>query len=536
MKRKIIQWKTIVERHQTPIYMDTLLKGQRGPYLQEALGFPFEFSNIKRVVLPLRVDNQEIEALKEKMKSSMRENAFFISFGKRCKRECDAFVSRSLNTSLLLKNEQVSGDSFIPKSYLESNDLSRHDQKIFSSYINNTSLIGAFLITFSTTDFLLQELFDTLLTNQCQKLGIDEEISNLREALLIPKHLSHESQARVEVLDIGAEIQHRLHQGNEQHDKIVTILERLSKGEIVDISNLQKHFSQEWPDLEKRIYSFVKKYGWMDCLFYRGSLMTWESAIKRIAATLDSNCKDELSRMRSQREEAEEGVKNAIYKLSFSESELELIEVVRDFFFLKTYRLDSFFIAQSYMRPLFEKIAKTFDIEYDDLLFMTSKEISNAFNEDISNIDQIRSRKDRYAVVMNEGTVSWYSGNECAPFLKEEGLEFRSEKELTGVTACRGKATGTVKIVTDIGDIEKVQKGDVLVTTMTLPIMTTAVEKAAAIVTNEGGMLCHAAIISREFNIPCVIATENATRTFRDGDIVEVDGTNAIVKIVETNS
>jgi pyruvate,water dikinase len=74
--------------------------------------------------------------------------------------------------------------------------------------------------------------------------------------------------------------------------------------------------------------------------------------------------------------------------------------------------------------------------------------------------------------------------------------------------------------------------GEILVTTSTTPSLMLAVEKAAGIVTDEGGMLCHAAIVSREFDIPCVIGTDNATRRLRTGDTIDMSAGEGKVKIV----
>ena len=79
-------------------------------------------------------------------------------------------------------------------------------------------------------------------------------------------------------------------------------------------------------------------------------------------------------------------------------------------------------------------------------------------------------------------------------------------------------------------DINKVLRGDILVATMTFPNYVPAMEKAAAFVTDEGGILCHAAIIAREMRKPCIIGTKIATKVFKDGDKVEVDATKGIVR------
>ena len=76
-------------------------------------------------------------------------------------------------------------------------------------------------------------------------------------------------------------------------------------------------------------------------------------------------------------------------------------------------------------------------------------------------------------------------------------------------------------------------KGDVLVSIATDPDIVTAMKKASAFVTDEGGLSCHAAIISREMNKPCVIGTKIATKVFKDNDLVEVDANKGIIKILK---
>ena len=78
--------------------------------------------------------------------------------------------------------------------------------------------------------------------------------------------------------------------------------------------------------------------------------------------------------------------------------------------------------------------------------------------------------------------------------------------------------------------MEKMEYGDILVAIATTPAIVPAMKKAAAIVTDEGGLTCHASIVSRELEIPCVVGTRVVTKTVKDGDLVEVDATKGIVK------
>ncbi|HPN15036.1 MAG TPA: PEP-utilizing enzyme [bacterium] len=104
---------------------------------------------------------------------------------------------------------------------------------------------------------------------------------------------------------------------------------------------------------------------------------------------------------------------------------------------------------------------------------------------------------------------------------------------LKGNSACHGLASGIVKVVLSLKDFDKFESGDILVTSMTRPEFLPIMKKAAAIITDEGGITCHAAIVSRELNIPCVIGTKNASRSLKDGNRVEVDADHGIVKKIK---
>jgi pyruvate,water dikinase len=100
---------------------------------------------------------------------------------------------------------------------------------------------------------------------------------------------------------------------------------------------------------------------------------------------------------------------------------------------------------------------------------------------------------------------------------------------LSGAPASPGVASGPVKIVPDPSQIDKVLEGDVLVAEMTTPDFVPAMKRAAAIVTDRGGRTAHAAIVSRELGIPCVVGSEKATSTLKDGQVITVDGGNGKV-------
>ncbi|MFH0966666.1 MAG: phosphoenolpyruvate synthase [Methanobacteriota archaeon] len=100
---------------------------------------------------------------------------------------------------------------------------------------------------------------------------------------------------------------------------------------------------------------------------------------------------------------------------------------------------------------------------------------------------------------------------------------------LQGQGASPGIASGKIAIVYDVKDIGKVHEGDIMVTRMTNPDMVPAMRKVAAIITDEGGLTCHAAIVSRELGTPAVVGTKTATQVLSEGQIVTVDGEKGLV-------
>jgi pyruvate, water dikinase len=107
---------------------------------------------------------------------------------------------------------------------------------------------------------------------------------------------------------------------------------------------------------------------------------------------------------------------------------------------------------------------------------------------------------------------------------KSELKEIQGELILSGLAASPGIGTGKAKIIENLNDLSKIKKGDILVTKMTNPDMVVTMQKCSAIITDEGGLTAHAAIISREMGIPCIVGTGEATQKLVDGQEITIDG------------
>ena len=184
-------------------------------------------------------------------------------------------------------------------------------------------------------------------------------------------------------------------------------------------------------------------------------------------------------------------------------------EVIADFFKLNFPRLSD---VWKVMMP-------------DEMFALEDKELAEV------EIESIKVRLKGWVIINGQLVIDDLSKELKARGWELEKIGFdKNVKKIYGQVAYKGKAKGEVRLVVDSGHIEEFQEGEVLVTEMTTPEFVPAMKKAAAIVTDEGGVCCHAAIVSREMKIPCVIGTKIATRVLKDGDLVEVDAKSGIVK------
>lgn len=156
----------------------------------------------------------------------------------------------------------------------------------------------------------------------------------------------------------------------------------------------------------------------------------------------------------------------------------------------------------------------------------------------------IKQRKNCYVAGIKDDKI-YQCGLKNSLIITDEFFKYEKKKikesseELKGVIANSGRIKGRVVIspMLDIKEANKVARkmknGDILVVQSTNPSLMSLCKKAGAIITNQGGMLSHAAIISRELNIPCIVGTINGTKVLNSGDFVEVNANEGVVKIIK---
>lgn len=202
----------------------------------------------------------------------------------------------------------------------------------------------------------------------------------------------------------------------------------------------------------------------------------------------------------------------------------------------KDYQSKSYF----HVEKLCREIGKRLFLSLEQTRSMPINEIEKALNGGIVDANIANTIRKFHICLPNEdGSVSTLVGEEAKDFSannisrKIEKNDVENIEKIVGTTAHPGKATGMVKIINSPADMSKMEYTNVLVSRATTPGVVPAMKKAAAIISDEGGLTCHAAIVSRELGIPCVVGTKIATKALTDGDLVEVDADNGIIRIIK---
>ncbi|MEI8062326.1 MAG: PEP/pyruvate-binding domain-containing protein [bacterium] len=232
--------------------------------------------------------------------------------------------------------------------------------------------------------------------------------------------------------------------------------------------------------------------------------------------------------------------------LAFEKKE-DCQEIVENFKTFEELKLDGrkklnemLLIPNSIFEQVIVKIASDRCIDHSDIFHYSMAEIVDIINGKYVAKDVIDSRKVSYIIYSKNNEIFSVIGSKAKIIMDDLYLRTHSSKELKGQTASKGFVRGKAKVIkvgiSNYGNLSEVvdsmEMGQVLVAETTEPSIISACKKASAIVTNQGGMMSHAAIVAREMKIPCVVGTGNATELINDGDMIEVDADRGIVKII----
>lgn len=219
-----------------------------------------------------------------------------------------------------------------------------------------------------------------------------------------------------------------------------------------------------------------------------------------------------------------------------------LLKIINFYAVFRTLRIEvlkeSFYCLSKFFEKLLYYVneIKSGKWEFNDIINFTYIEIKDHFQDgkDFPELKEIRQRQNLdYIHYYIDSKIFLIIDKKKIKSIKEQAHKNLKIKSFKGHIASKGKAKGKCKLVFSVSQLNKIKKGDILVAPMTFTEYLPGMEKALAFVTNEGGIGCHAAIIAREMNKPCVVGTEVATKVLSDGDLIEVNADKGIVKIIK---
>jgi phosphoenolpyruvate synthase/pyruvate phosphate dikinase len=294
-------------------------------------------------------------------------------------------------------------------------------------------------------------------------------------------------------------------------------------------------------NINKLIDRHTKKFAWIGT---RGYWWKWTWTKKDVEERLkiflaqNKNPRKEIKYLDSIRKERKAAASKLLKELKIKKdsSFYKLILLAKEFAYLRTWRTDLLYGAGHRARNLFFEIARRAGVDQNDLCYLTFYEVIKLAENKKMPISpkEINDRKKYFVAITIKSNYQVFSGKKNYKKIRAVVKSKVSRtREIRGNIAYSGKARGRVKLVLTGDDVRKVKRGDILVAVMTFPNFVPAMERAAAFVTDEGGILCHAAIVSREMKKPCIIGTKVATKVLKDGQLVEVDANRGVVKIIK---
>ena len=292
--------------------------------------------------------------------------------------------------------------------------------------------------------------------------------------------------------------------------------------------------------IKKIIINHAEKYFYYQLNYFHAESLKPEDYFKLLLNYITDNVDPdkqidiELNRYKQNINNRKAGLK----KLKLREETIELLTLSVEILHWQDDRKMYILMGDSCMHKTLSLIAQTFKIDLDLLKMLHPSEITlKLFDSKKELIEQLKKRtrhfilyhwyenKKMYTKIFTEQEYTW--------FIEASKKHDQQIEDLHGLSASNGKVIGKVRICRNKDDITKFKEGEILVAPMTRPEYVPAMKKAAAIVTDEGGITCHAAIISRELNIPCVIGTKIATKILKDGMNVEVRANHGLVKVLD---
>lgn len=326
---------------------------------------------------------------------------------------------------------------------------------------------------------------------------------------------------------------------------IPSLVVREEKEYLTILKKVQKQLSQSKTsddvlksvEIQELLNQHVKKWGHLHMEEITGEPYSVEDYEGFIKKEIELNVSKELDRLSSVNEESI--FKKLLKKYPKKDTE-QIIQLARESYMHRHNTIEDLGRYFRSFIPMLTTIADRLGVTYENFAILSKKEIIDGLSGELSASaiqDIVEEREEKgLTIYSRKGQVYFETGADYKN-LKEADLE-NSKKtidSLKGMITFKGRMHGRVRVVLDPQREEKdFKKGEILVTAMTTPNFVNMMQIAGGVITDEGGMLCHAAIISREFKIPCIVGTKFATKALETGDSIDANMRTGKVRIMSS--
>lgn len=294
----------------------------------------------------------------------------------------------------------------------------------------------------------------------------------------------------------------------------------------------EKLVVEKMPKITAKLKELEKDFCWIN-YGYNGPAMPLNYFVTEVKQALHNNPSGKLAEMLETDEKTASKQNKLIKEFAVDEFHARRFKFCRELIHFKARRKEKIYEALYHIEKLQKEIARRVGLTPLQARYFLLEEICAALESGKElDADEGNSRSKFCVYLINRGKIKLMKKEDAGEWLKliEKEESFEGITLLKGSCACAGKVSGLVRIVRNSSDIGKMKQGEILVSFSTNPNMVPGMRKAAAVVTEQGGIASHAAIVTREFNIPCVVGAKNATKILKDGELVEVDAANGIVR------
>jgi phosphohistidine swiveling domain-containing protein len=278
---------------------------------------------------------------------------------------------------------------------------------------------------------------------------------------------------------------------------------------------------------DKALEKHVKKYNWIQ-VDYNSSALTLEyfkEEIKKI-----KNPRERLNELKKKNKEMKKNQLEIKRKYKIDKKTYSFCVAIRKALFLMELKRGRFSEAHYHIQFLMEEIGKRLGLSVRQANFLTLKEVEENLLLKIKTDKKILDNRYKKSVYLASERYFTVADKKTEEFVFKLFGKKKKLDELRGICGNPGKTEGNVRIIVKAEDFHKFKDGEILVTSFTTPDFIIIMKKAKGIVTDYGGITSHASIVARELGIPCLVGTEHATHTFKDGDKIELDSERRIVK------